>query len=295
MFKSKKPKATKSTCRPKMARSMEPRLQRQKVKRKPGGEKVRRESLSLAGRAAFRLLGVACLAALVTVGLLAGYTALACNPRFRVQKAEVTGTEHLSRWAVLKAAGVGSQDNLISLSVGKIQHRVSSLPWVQEADVSRGFPGTVRIAIKERKAFALALVDGRLFFLDRGMKASTPVRGRSIPDRPVITGLGMADMKNPDAEILSLFGRAGEVTELVSRTGTKNLSEIHLDRVWGVELVFNDMPAVVRMGFTGFGPRLSRLAKIKKDLAERGELDRALIIDLLAEHKAVVRLGEETA
>ena len=295
MFKAKKPKATKATCRPRMARSVEPRLKRQKVKKKPGAEKARKEALGLAGKAALRLAGLCMLAAVVTAGLLAGYTALACNKRFRVQRAEVVGTRHLSRWEILKAAGVGSQDSLVSLSVGKIQHRVSRLPWVKKAEVHRDFPGTVRIEVVEREASALALIEGRLFLLDRDLEAFTPVRANRAPDRPVLTGLGMGDVKNPDAEMRELFGLAETVMAQLSPADRRNLSEIHLDRVWGLELVFNGMPAVVRLGREGFASRLARLAKIKKDLAARGELGRALIIDLLAEHKAVVRLGEESA
>ena len=295
MFKAKTHKATAKACRPRMARSVEPRLQRQKVKKKPGGEKPQRAGLGLAGKAVLRLGGLALITALVTSGLLAGYTALASNQRFRVQKAEVAGTRQLSRWEILKAAGVGSQDNLVSLSVGKIQHRVSRLPWVKKAEVSRSFPGTVRITVVERRAFALALVQGRLLFLDRELKAFTPVYGNRIPDRPVLTGMTLGDVKSPDPEMLELFGRAGEITDLFAKDGAGSLSEIHLDRVWGLELVFNDMPAVVRLGRKGFRTKLSRLAKIKKDLAARGELGRALIIDLLAGHKAVVRLGEESA
>ncbi len=57
----------------------------------------------------------------------------------------------------------------------------------------------------------------------------------------------------------------------------------------------NQAPATVRLGLEGFPSRLERLQRVLADLRERGELGRALLIDLTPERRVVVRLGREAA
>lgn len=73
------------------------------------------------------------------------------------------------------------------------------------------------------------------------------------------------------------------------------LAELHLDRVWGISLLFNDLTPVVRLGFKDYARRLARLEQVRGDLDQRGELERARLIDLESSRRVVVRLGREKA
>ena len=235
---------------------------------------------------------------LVSLGLLGGYGALSSSQALAVQRAEVSGTSHLSRLQVLSAAEIGSHSNLLALPVGKIAARVAALPWVSEVSVRRQLPGTVIIRVSERRPAALALVEGRIYYLDGQLRPIAAHQRRRLPDLPVITGLSRADLAQPDEETLRLLEAArGLLAVLPAEQSAPggNLAELHLDRVWGLSLVFNGLPPVVRVGFGDFSRRLDRLARVRADLARRGELSRARLIDLEPRGRVVVRLGREKA
>lgn len=298
MIRRSHTKSPARTAAPKRARDLGRRLEHQrKERRKPAEKRPGRAATWLRRWAAGASVLVA---ALVLSGalLLGGFSALAGSGMFLVRKAEVTGTSHLSRLEVLSAARVGDSSNLLALPVGKLERRVSALPWVAEASVSRRLPDTVRIKVREKKPRVLALVAGRLHCLDGHMTPFAVVDAGAAPDLPVITGLTPADLASPDDETADLLALAASVLHLVEAgkaAGDGRLSELHLDRVNGLSLVFEGMPPVVRLGFDNLGRALSRLTPVAADLKRRGELDRALIIDLQAPDRAVVRLSGESA
>ena len=280
------------------ARSISSRLERQRVKKRPTAEKHSWQGWQLVRKAMGKLALAVAVLALVTGGLLGGYAALATSSTLAVSKAEVLGTLHLSRLEVLRAAGVGVHSNLASLRVGEIEQRVARLPWVRSAEVQRIWPDTVRITVEERRPRFLALADGEFYFLDRDLSAFALLDGEPAPDMVVFSGLTRADLAEPDPEIMELWRKTEDLLALLPKGDqgpAGGLSEIHLDRVWGLCLVFEDLPATVRLGRKDFARRLELLDEVRADLRSRGELERALLIDLSDQNRTVVRLRGEKA
>ncbi|MCF8032087.1 MAG: FtsQ-type POTRA domain-containing protein [Desulfarculaceae bacterium] len=297
MFKrrAKKPALA---AKPRRTQACKASLDGQRVaKRRP---RVKRDKpLNTAARSLARTLAWGlCVTLLVSAALLTGWGLLSTSRALTVHRAEVTGTDHLSRLDVLRAAEVGAHSNLLALPVGDIAQRVRSLPWVSEASVRRQLPGTVIIEVSERHPALLALVEGRIYYLDRELRPISMHTKRVLPDLPVVTGLSRADLAEPDEETLGLLAAARAALAALPPGQQKpggGLAEIHLDRVWGVSLVFNGLAPVVRLGFKDFPRRLTRLASVRADLARRGELGRARLIDLESHNRVVVRLGREKA
>ena len=245
-----------------------------------------------------RLAALAGLMLAVALPLLGGYVALAQGSVFAVRQAQVLGTDNLSSLEVLRAAGIGTDSNLLSLPVGKVRQRVAQVPWVERAQVERVWPHAVRITVMERRPYCLALVDGELHALDSGLRPSAVVRSQESLDMPVITGLSRADLLEPDDEMAGLLQAARVLLEEMPPQVTAlggALSEVHLDRVWGLSVVFRDVPATVRLGFLGGATAWPRLQRVAADLEARGEMRRATLIDLDHDRRVVVRLGRETA
>ncbi|MCB2225296.1 MAG: FtsQ-type POTRA domain-containing protein [Desulfarculaceae bacterium] len=297
MFKRRVNKRA-ATARPKRGQACKGSLDAQRVARRRPAVKTDKP-LNTAARSLARTLAWGLgIVLLVSAALLTGWGLLSTSRALAVQRADVKGTDHLSRLDVLQAAEVGSHSNLLALPVGEIAQRVKALPWVSDASVRRQFPGTVIIEVSERRPALLALVEGRIVYLDRELRPIAAHDKRALPDLPVITGLSRADLAAPDDEALGLIaaGRAAlaALPPQDLRPGG-GLSEMHLDRVWGVSLVFNGLPPVVRLGFKNFPRRLMRLGRVKADLARRGELGRARLIDMEPRGRVVVRLGREKA
>lgn len=284
----------KTQARTRAGRSVDTRLGRQRpARRAPAAKRADRPGPFWQGLA--KGVGWALLFVAVGAGLVAGYGLLSLSPAFAVRRAEVLGTDHLSRMEVLSAAGVGLHTSLLALSPAKVERRLAALGWVEAADVRRLWPRGVEIRVTERRPVALALVEGRLFYLDRAMEPFAPVGGQAPPDLVVLSGLRKADLLEPDEEVAGLLARAGELLRglptLYTASGGR-LSEVHLDRVWGLSLVFNDMGAVVRLGHERLTRRLVELARVRADLERRGELAKAVLIDLTDDRRVVVRLAE---
>ncbi len=273
-------------------------LRRQSVRRKPGrgeAEKALRKGLASAtrlGRLALRAVGWTTLFALVGTGLLTGYGLLAESHALALRRIEVSGNRRLGRLEVLRQADIENGAGLLELPIGRIEERLADHPWVERVKVSRRLPGTLRIRIWERRPRLLALCDGRFYALDGRLRAIAPQSG-PLADLPVISGLSLADLVSPDQEAALLLKTARRLLALMTREDLGPggaLSEVRLDRVAGVSLVFSDLPATVLLGWRNFGPRLVRLRRVRADLTRRGEVERALFIDLDMPDRAVVRL-----
>ncbi len=279
---------------PAAPRHLEARLEHQAVRhRSPEPSSLRR-----ALGAVLRSVGAAGawtgLLLLVGAGLVAGWLALSHSRAFAVREAQVFGTQRLSRLEVLRLAGVGAHTNLLSLPVGKMQRRLEAHPWIRSARVVRLLPHTVRIQVEEYRPRLLALAGGRLYYLDRDLHPFAAVGEETPPDLPVVTGLSREQLWRPDEESRALLQQAGELlSELPSSLG--RLSELHLDAVTGLSLVWEEIPAVVCLGFDQFPPRLARLQRVLADLRRRGELARTRLIDLDHPRRVVVRLAKEKA
>lgn len=110
------------------------------------------------------LLGVAGVLALlaVTVGLLW------VLPVLRVSDYAVTGNVHTPEEQIIEATGVAEGDNLARVDAGRAARGVADLPWVHSATVTRGWPGTLEVAITERRAVLYIREDDGEHLIDEG-------------------------------------------------------------------------------------------------------------------------------
>ncbi len=284
-------------ARPTKARDLTPRLGRQQVNR-PKERRLRTELYRLMWAGIKAVLAVAALMTFSAGLLLGTYVVLAQGGTFAVQQAEIEGNVNLTALDILQAAGVGTDSSLLTLPMQKVLKGLASVPLVEQASVQRVWPHTIRIQVVERRPYVQAVVEGQIHMLDKDMHPFAPVRSMETVDLPVISGLSKADIVEPDEEILELMQDARRLLDTLPQGGLPavgRLSEVHLDRVWGLSVIFSDLPATVRVGFGGFEAAWPRLEKVCADLKQRGELDRALIIDLDSDRRVVVRLGREAA
>lgn len=242
-------------------------------------------------------LGLGLFLVLASALLVGGYAYLAGSSWLGVRQVQVEGARYLSQLEVLQAAGIGSDSNLLALSPRRVRSQLAELPWVRKVEVERHFPDRLHIVIEERKPQWLALVEGTLYYLDADLAPFAQARSDSEIDLPLLSGLTKADLLQPDEEIEELVEAARRLLACMPahiQSAGGGLSEIHLDRVWGLTLIMNDLPPVIRLGFNNFETRWGRLEKVVADLRARGELARATLIDLDAERRAVARLGRES-
>lgn len=93
-------------------------------------------------------------AAGVVAGTLAALWGLAMTPLLDVDHVRVSGAANTGPEAVAAATGIERGDPLATTRLGAAAERVARLPWVETAEVSRSWPGTIQVRVVERRPVA---------------------------------------------------------------------------------------------------------------------------------------------
>ena len=75
---------------------------------------------------------------------------------FRVRHVNIVGLRHESRAAVLAAAGLNARPPLIDVSASGIEHRLSRFAWIGGVQVTKQWPSTLMLKVRERVPVAVA-------------------------------------------------------------------------------------------------------------------------------------------
>lgn len=125
--------------------------------------------------------------------LLAGAVGAAFwSPLLDVRNVQVVGAKHTSPAEVRTAVDLGEDDNLLLLSTGDVAADVESLPWVDNAEVHRRLPGTVRIKLEERTAALVVTVAAGTWTIDGTGRVLE--EGAVERDLPTLTGAVLTDV-----------------------------------------------------------------------------------------------------
>ena len=104
-----------------------------------------------------RILGIVA-AVLVTIfGAIFVYR----SDLFHVDNIEVYGTYHLNNLEVTRIAAVSDDSTLLRLDEAGIKRRLGENAWVQNAEVQRVFPNTLKIIITERSGEAVVRINDK--------------------------------------------------------------------------------------------------------------------------------------
>jgi cell division protein FtsQ len=122
-----------------------------------------------------------------SVGLGLATWAVLWSPLLRVSEVKVVGGENTSSADVAKAAGLGPEDHLLTISTTTIEADAEELPWVKTAQVDRVLPGTVRVKITERKPAVTLSIGAAAWMVDATGRVLGP--GRAGEGKPTLAGV----------------------------------------------------------------------------------------------------------
>ncbi|CAM3727143.1 FtsQ-type POTRA domain-containing protein [Cohnella lubricantis] len=112
----------------------------------------------------------------------------------RITDIEITGTRYAAAADVEQALGIQEGDSFFKGSPKKLEAKIEEIGPVQNATVTKRFPGHLKIEVQEFAAVAVELNDtGRAsLVLENGL--SIPMKeGESLPDMPILTGWNVND------------------------------------------------------------------------------------------------------
>ncbi|MDY7228675.1 cell division protein FtsQ/DivIB [Hyalangium rubrum] len=219
-------------------------------------------------------VGKGLLAAVLTAGLVWGGVEVRSwalsSPRFQLQEVSFTGLSRASRAELVRLSGLAPGQNLFAMDVATLERAMLQHPWVRGVEVTRHFPATVSVQVVEHAPAALVVL-GDLYVLDdegEPFKRVTPGDGL---DLPLVTGVERdAYVKDPDGvrERMRAALAVAHSYAALKPGRHERLSEVRLE---GAALALVTMAGQeVRMGEGDADAKLSRLARVRRELSTRG-------------------------
>jgi cell division protein FtsQ len=241
---------------------------RPKVRRaEKGGEKFQR-MIKKALRVAFQLL-------LLSFFLFIGhwvYGHLLGDPYFRVREVEVEGGRKMAKETLLSLTVMEGMPNLFSVNLKKVVKRLESHPWIDQVRVRKVFPNKILIQVEERKPMAIIQL-GELYYIDTQGEIFSLVGDRDEYNYTYLTGLTRQFLEKDPVEAKHLITKALELLKIVEQeklSPLKELSEIHMEKTFGIQCFTKAEGVEVRMGWDDFREKLNKLSLIWTDLRKRG-------------------------
>lgn len=198
----------------------------------------------------------------LTIGVLVW--AMFWSPLLSVRKVSVRGAEHVTDAEVVEATAlIGADRNLLLLSTEEVARRVEGLPWVQEAEVDRMLPDSVRVSVVERRPALVLSIGAARWTLDRSGHVLTS--GSVAPRLPVLAGIEVGRVEAGVKLVTPEAIGALKVFRSLPGSLRQKLAGIFAPTSERITVSLND-GTVVRIGAA---ERLKAKAKVLKALIER--------------------------
>jgi cell division septal protein FtsQ len=200
------------------------------------------------------------------------YVHLLEDPFFGVKEVEVEGNRKIPRETVLSLTEMEGMPNLFTLKLKEVAKRLVLHPWIEQVKVSKVFPNKIYIQIEERKPIAILQLE-ELYYIDTKGVIFSPVGDRDPYNYPFLTGLTRQALEKDPVETKRLIMKALEFLRIVYKERVfppEEISEIHMEKTFGIQYFTKAEGVEVRMGWEQFGEKLRRLSIIWSDLRKRG-------------------------
>ncbi|UCD71874.1 MAG: FtsQ-type POTRA domain-containing protein [Syntrophobacterales bacterium] len=212
-----------------------------------------------------------------------------------LRKVTIEGCQKTFERELLSMTKLDRKSNILSIDLAKLRSTVEAHPWIERAEIRRIFPDRISIKIVERQPVAIILLD-RLYYIDgQGVIFARVPKGHQI-DHPVLTGLHQDDFKaHPDQsrELVSKALRLVRSMEGGEVLSQKDVSEIHMDKTFGISIYTNDDAIEIKLGIDHYEAKWKRLERVWRHLQARPL--KPAYIDCNYERRVIVKMRDVTA
>lgn len=200
------------------------------------------------------------------------YVYLLGDPSFRVREIVVEGGRKISKETLLSLTVVEGMPNLFSVRLKEVVKRLESHPWIEQVRVRKVFPNKILVQVEERKPMAIIQLE-ELYYIDTQGEIFSLVGERDGYNYPYLTGLTRQVLEMDPVEAKRQITKALEFLRIIDREKLpplEEISEIHMEKVFGIHCFTKTEGLEVRMGWEDFREKLKRLSLIWSDLRKRG-------------------------
>ena len=193
-----------------------------------------------------------------------------------IGKVEIRGVRHAGVKIVRVAVGAQTKTPIYSFDAAAARARLLEIGWIEWATVSRRFPNTIHVDIRERRPFALWQVNKKLRLIGRDGTMITAERLARFTELPLIVGKSANTRAAEIIDQLAPYPALGKRTKALTLVG---------ERRWNIRF---ENGVDVRLPENDVGAALDRLADLQ---IRHSILDRKLrAIDLRLPDRLIVQL-----
>ena len=146
---------------------------------------------------------------------------------FGIDQVTLTGHHFSFDRDVFDALDLANVRTFTALDTAAVKSRIERLPWVDNAELTRVYPGELQIRVTERKPYAIWQRTDRHYLIDKTGRVLAAIGGDSLPDLPRFAGEGAA------AEAATLIENLARYPEIAGRLSE---AERVSERRWKLKL-----------------------------------------------------------
>jgi cell division protein FtsQ len=252
------------------------------------------EGGSLLGRLALALKLLAGLAVVVVASSAVAYSlhryALTTH-RFAIQTLDVHGGRRLTREKVRAAAGIELGKNLFAFDTKKAEEALLADPWVSSARVTRELPGTLRVELTERDAYAVAVLGDRPWLVTREGEPFTEIHEDDPYDLPVLSGISAQALARDRAGAVERLKLGTDLLRQYERLGVAKVhpaQEVALGSSGHAVLTVGKVGITLELGRPPYARKLSMAERVIGELSKKGRAPGIVFLDNEAHPERVV-------
>jgi cell division protein FtsQ len=211
------------------------------------------------------------LCAVVGFGVYRTVAFVLASEALTVTRITVDGNDRMSKGEVLALLDGLSGASMVTTDLESWRVKLLASPWVADAALRRMFPGTLAVAISERRPMGIGRIRGALYLVDRsGAIIDEFGPNYADLDLPIIDGLGGSGSES-DSVDPTRAGLAGRLmTELQRRPAlAAQVSQIDVTDATNAIVMLRGDTALVRVGDERFSERLQSYLDLVPALRER--------------------------
>jgi cell division protein FtsQ len=218
----------------------------------------------------FRVARAAAVVLVLGVGAYRIGESLLAPDMLLIDRVVVRGNERLTKSDVLALLGGLRGQNILRANLDDARRALMTCPWVADAVLRKRLPGTVDVAIVERRPIGIArLARGQLFLVDdEGTVIDEFGPKYSGFDLPIIDGLGASADRHVDRQRANLAARV--LTSLGTRPDLAGrVSQIDVGDANDAVVLLDTDGTLLRLGDRDFRARLEGYLDLAPALRER--------------------------
>ncbi len=200
------------------------------------------------------------------------YIRLLEDPLFLVKEVEIQGCERLKENDLFPLRSIEGRVNLFSLNLQSIAKRLEDHPWIEEIKMTKVFPNKILVHIEERIPVAIIQLE-EPYYVDKKGVIFAPMGDIDRYNYPILTGLTRESIAKDPSTANYLIMKALELLNIFERERIlpmREISEIHMDKIFGLKCFIKDEGIEVKMGWDQFDEKLRRLSIIWSDIQNKG-------------------------